>query len=162
MVKLGFHYIWFKIALAMGSVLGLVLLVQSVRTYYRVSEGEVHAYLRREAERQLQALPREAFDAELDQAQLRSMLEELRQEAPTKIAWIRLLDSEGKATIQVGNPVGPPLKITQASEGRPRPQGATRLIAVEVLLQATFGRGGFGPLPERKAARLRRAGCAWK
>ena len=145
MVKLGFHYIWFKLALAMGSLLGLVLLVQSVRTYYRVSEGEVHAYLRREAERQLDALPREAFDAELDQAQLRSMLEELRQDAPSKIAWIRLLDSEGKATIQVGNPVGPPLKITQASEGRATTPGGNPADPPSKLAQAPPGRGGFGP-----------------
>jgi serine phosphatase RsbU (regulator of sigma subunit) len=146
MVKLGFHYIWFKIALVMGSVLGLVLLVQSVRTYYRVSEGEVNAYLRREAGRQLDALPREAFDPEQDQAKLKSMLEELRQEAPSKIAWIRLLDSNGKATVQVGNPVGPPLKIVQAPEGIVPPPVGTAAVPPPKSGPAPFGRG-FGPTP---------------
>lgn len=149
MVKLGFRYIWFKIALAMGSVLGLVLLVQSVRTYYRVSEGEVHAYLRREAGRQLDALPREAFEAGLDEPKLKAMLEELRQEAPTKIAWIRLLDNEGKATIEVGKPVGPPLKIIQAPDGKAAPQGSTTAVVPPKSGAATFGRGGFA-LPETR------------
>jgi serine phosphatase RsbU (regulator of sigma subunit) len=151
MVKLGFHYIWFKLALAMGSVLGLVLLVQSVRTYYRVSDRDVNAYLSQEARRQLDALPREAFDAELDQAKLKSMLEDLRQEAPSKIAWVRLLDSEGKATIEVGKPVGPPLKLIQAPAGKASPQGSATAVPAPKSGPVPFGRGGFGPLPEAQS-----------
>ena len=152
MVKLGFHYIWFKIALAMGSVLGLVLLVQSVRTYYNVSQRAVIEELTREASRQRDALPREAFDPELDQAKLKSMLEELRQEAPSKIAWIRLLDNEGKATIEVGKPVGPPLKLVQAPEAKASPQGGAVAVSPPKSGAASFGRGGFGPpLPEAES-----------
>jgi hypothetical protein len=148
MVKLGFHYIWFKIALAMGSVLGMVLLVQSVRTYYKVSEGEVNAYLRRETGRLFDTLPREAFDPELGQATLKSMLEEMSQEASGKIAWVRLLDNEGKATIQVGKPVGPPLKLVPAPGGKAATQGGTPAVSPSKPGQAPPGRGGFGPLPE--------------
>jgi serine phosphatase RsbU (regulator of sigma subunit) len=149
MVKLGFHYIWFKLALVMGSVLGLVLLVQSVRTYYRVSERNVIEELSREATRQRDALPREAFDPEQDQAKLKSLLAELRQESPSKIAWVRLLDSEGKVTIQVGNPVGPPSKSGQAPFGRglalPAPE--SRLTPegwVRVVVMRFFSRRGSG------------------
>jgi serine phosphatase RsbU (regulator of sigma subunit) len=125
MVKLGFHYIWFKIALAMGSLLGLVLLVQSVRTYYRVSGIAVNDELSRETRRQLDALPREAFDPDQNQAKLKTLLEELRQEAPSKVAWVRLLDSEGKATIQVGKPAGPPPKFISPPTNVPLPFGGT-------------------------------------
>jgi serine phosphatase RsbU (regulator of sigma subunit) len=147
MVKLGFHYIWFKLALAMGSVLGLVLLVQSVRTYYQVSQRDVIIELTREAARQRDALPREAFDPDIDQAKLKSMLEELRKGAPSKIAWIRLLDNEGKATIEVGKPVGPPVKIIRAPEGRATTPGGNPADPPSKLAQAPPGRGGFA-LPE--------------
>ena len=154
MVKLGFHYIWFKIALAMGSVLGLVLLVQSVRTYYRVSERAVNAELGREATRQRDALPREAFDPDQDQAKLKSMLDELRQESPGKIAWIRLLDSEGKSTLQVGNPLGPPPKLIPAPfgrglapgepESRQTPEGWVRVAVMRFTRRGLGGRGAAG------------------
>jgi serine phosphatase RsbU (regulator of sigma subunit) len=63
------------------------------------------------------------------------------------------LDNEGKATIEVGKPVGPPLKIMQAPDGKAAPQGGAAAVVPPKSGAATFGRGGFGltPLPEAES-----------
>ena len=43
MRPLGSRYIWLKLTLAMGFLLGLLLLVQSVVTYHQVSEASGHS-----------------------------------------------------------------------------------------------------------------------
>ncbi len=56
MAKLGLRYLWFKLALIAGSVLGLLLLLQSFITYYQASRDLVVEELRREAQREAQPL----------------------------------------------------------------------------------------------------------
>jgi len=53
MPPLGSRYIWLKLTLAVGSLLELLLLVQSVVTYYQVSRLLVTAELRREAQQHI-------------------------------------------------------------------------------------------------------------
>ena len=60
MAPLGLRYIWLKLTLAVGSALGLLLLVQSVVTYYQVSRILVRAELRREAQQHATSIEREA------------------------------------------------------------------------------------------------------
>ena len=113
----GIRYLWFKLALVGGSLLGILLLVQSIQTYFQVSRGMVLAELRREAQRQVGLLQREAARLGLrEPAELEPVLTEMQEEAPNRIAWIRILDSSGAVLAQAGNPVGPPLRP-------PQPQG---------------------------------------
>ena len=110
------RYFWFKLSLAGGSLLSLLILAQSIFSYYQVSTSLVSSELRRESQRQLALL--EATARGLSQnspasnadpsTQLLPLLNDLRQEAPKKIAWIKLLDGEGRTLVQSGNSVGPP------------------------------------------------------
>jgi hypothetical protein len=109
MHKLGPRYLWFNLALVVGSLLGVLLLVQSAVTYYQVSRYLFFAELRREAQRQVSLIAREASQLGFQEpAKLQPVLEEVRQETPNKIAWIRLIDRDGKVLIQSGSPVGSP------------------------------------------------------
>jgi sigma-B regulation protein RsbU (phosphoserine phosphatase) len=122
MLKLGARYIWFKFALVAGSLLGLLLLYQSFSTYYQVSRIMVLAELRREAQRQVNLLARDAIQVDFqDPANLRPVLDELRQEAPTRIAWIRLIDLGGHTLVQSGTPAGAPASIQPRQDGAPPP-----------------------------------------
>jgi serine phosphatase RsbU (regulator of sigma subunit) len=119
MAKLSIHYIWFKIALIMGLVLGLYLLVHSVQTYHRASVGTVAWQMGREATGQLMALPREAFNPATDPVKLKSLLDESRQEASGKIAWLRILDKDGAVVATAGTPEGQPIKLVAVPKNAP-------------------------------------------
>lgn len=155
----GIRYMWFKLALVGGSLLGILLLVQSIQTYYQVSRGMVLAELRREAQRQVGLLQREAARLGVrEPAELAPVLVEMQQDAPNRIAWIRILDSSGAVLAQGGTPVGPPVRPPEPQEMpadpflvpgeiRQTPEGK-----VWVTVQF-FGMGRrSGPLPTRGPA----------
>jgi sigma-B regulation protein RsbU (phosphoserine phosphatase) len=128
MLKLGLRYIWFKLALAAGSLLGLSLLVQSIGFYYQVSSGMVIQELRREAQRQEAALVRDAGRLGIrDPVALGEVLKEIRQEAPNKIAWIKVIDMAGHPLVQDGTSVGPPV-IPRF----PRPESEESALAPDI------------------------------
>lgn len=103
------RYLWFYLALALGSLLGLLLLVQSVMTYYQVSRFMIRAELRREAQRYVSALEREARRLKaIEPVELLAVLRELREETPQRIAWIRVIDAAGRTIVQDGDPAGEP------------------------------------------------------
>ncbi len=111
-MKLGPRHLWFKLALGIGSLLGLLLLAQSVYTYYQVSRSMVTAELRREAQRQADLLARDVFQlATQDAARLQPVLDELRKDAPNKIAWIRAIDFDGETVAASGLPASAPAKV---------------------------------------------------
>ena len=162
MIRLGFRYLWFKVSLAVGSVLGLVLLYQSFSTYYQVSRGLVIEDLRREASRQADSLVRLARESGIrEPAELGDVLEEILQESPNKIAWFQVIDAKGQVLLQKGKPVGVP---PEPEPERP-PEGAERrvrapdirktdegevLVTVNALrrrLPPPAGAFGRGPLP---------------
>jgi len=125
MPKLGPRYLWFKVALVAGSLLGLLLLFQSFSTYYQVSRIMVLAELRREAQRQVNLLTRDAVQIGFqDTAKLQSVLDELRQEAPNRIAWIRVIEPDGDTLVQTGSPVGGQAAIRRPQEGAEGPPPA--------------------------------------
>lgn len=110
----GIRYLWFKLALVGGSLLGIVLLVQSIQTYLQVSRGMVLAELRREAQRQVGLLQREAARLGVwEPSQLAPILQEMRDEAPSRIAWIRIVDNSGQVLAEAGRPVGPPMRLPE-------------------------------------------------
>ena len=54
------RHIWLKLTLAVGSLLGRLLLVQSVVTYYQVSRVLVTVELRKEAQQHVASIERES------------------------------------------------------------------------------------------------------
>jgi hypothetical protein len=122
MRPLGLRSIWLKLTLAVGSLLGVLLLVQSVVTYYQVSKVLVLAELRRETQQQAASIEREARSLGVrDPVGLSQVIQDIRQDPPEKIAWVRITDIAGHALVQSGDPIGPPFsteRLRQALDGR--------------------------------------------
>ncbi|HSW50593.1 MAG TPA: PP2C family protein-serine/threonine phosphatase [Bryobacteraceae bacterium] len=122
MVKLSARYLWFKLALVVGSLLGLLLLYESFTTYYQVSRIMVLAELRREAQRQANLVARDVVQVGFeDTAKLRAVLDELHHESPNRIAWIRVIGPAGATVAQSGTPVGSPPRPRRPQEGMEGP-----------------------------------------
>lgn len=138
--NIGFHF-----SLAVGSLLGVLLLVQSIATYYQVSRILVTAELRRQALRQTAAVERSSqWLGVREPADLSPVLKEIREEEPLKIAWIRVIDIAGNALIQDGSPVGSPIRpeklrrttdgTTSASEVRNTARGKVEVSLLQLRL----------------------------
>jgi hypothetical protein len=158
MPKLGTRYLWFKFALVAGSLLGLLLLFQSFATYYQVSRIMVLAELRREAQRQVNLIARDAVQIDFqDTAKWQSVLDELRQEAPNRIAWIRVMEPSGDTMVQTGNPTGAarrPQRPQDGAEGPPpadirqTPAGQVLVTVLPLRGRRPLGEPGIRP-PDR-------------
>jgi hypothetical protein len=106
--------IWFRLALAVGTLLGVMLLVQAVSNYYQVTQTLVITELEQDARRRVATLQREARLGNFeDMSQLRRALQENRKDAPGAIAWIKVIDITNQILLQDGSPVGPPLTADQ-------------------------------------------------
>jgi serine phosphatase RsbU (regulator of sigma subunit) len=152
------HYVWFKLLLIVGSLLGLLLVVQSIRNYRFVSQRLVREQLRRDAVRQVTFVERHARQAAIrDPADLGKLLEEVRGEAEQQIAWIRLIDRNGEVLAESGDAVGPPvlpgdlrLRRDSGEDGSEMRQTPSGEVLVTVLpFRYRFGnrRPGFGQRP---------------
>src|SRR5476651_237690 len=86
-------YFWVKVSIAFGLILGLLLLAQTVGTYRYVSRSMVRQEAQSEADRKATALGR---PRSRDAALLTATIDELIKEEPTKIAWMRVLGTDGK------------------------------------------------------------------
>ena len=145
MVRFRPRYLWFYLSLVLGSLLGLLLLAQSIATYYQVSRFMIAAELRREAQRHVSTLEREARRLNVTEPlELLALLRELREEAPQRIAWIRVIDAAGNTIVQEGEPVGEPFPAqrlwmafelaTPISEIRTTPRGNVLVTVLPLRL----------------------------
>jgi sigma-B regulation protein RsbU (phosphoserine phosphatase) len=109
MKKFAWGYVWLRILLATGLLLGLLLLAQSVVTYYQVTKVLVTAELRRQAQQYVMSIEREGRRLGIrDPADLNSLLDDMRQYASNKIAWVIVTDMTGHTLVRSGNAVGAP------------------------------------------------------
>ncbi len=151
-------YIRVKIAIAFGLVLGLLLLAQTVGTYRYVARSMVRQEARNEADRKSQSLARALrLTGARELSSLSPVMDELIREAPTKIAWMRVLDTNGKIVASGGSPEDAPKWTADSLRGAVGGRGvraddmrSTR--SGEVLLSVSplrfiGGRGGGGPVP---------------
>jgi hypothetical protein len=107
--KAGLGHMWLRLLFTIGVLLGLLLLIQSVATYYQVTRIMVTAGLRREAQQHVISIEREARRLGIrNAAELSPLLDEIRQDAPGKIAWVRVTDMMGRTLVHSGNAVGAP------------------------------------------------------
>jgi serine phosphatase RsbU (regulator of sigma subunit) len=148
------RYFLFKASIALGVLLGLVLLFQTVWTYRIVATIMVRQEAKREADRKMQAIIRGSRPAaNRDIATLHPLMDELVKEAPQQIAWMRILDMTGKELVASGKTAGAPVysadtldKIVEdrdrLPQSRPTPAGAV-LVTLNPLFVG-LPRGGRG------------------
>jgi serine phosphatase RsbU (regulator of sigma subunit) len=109
------RYFWFKASIALGMLLGLVLLAQSVLTYRFVAGSMVRLEAKREADRKMQAIIRGSRPAgNRDTTTLHPLMDELVKEAPQQIAWMRILNMAGKEIVESGRTAGAPVYAPDA------------------------------------------------
>jgi hypothetical protein len=102
-------FFWFRISIAFGLLLGLLLLVQTLLTYRYVSRSLVRQEAQREADRRMQSIARTArLTGSRDPATLTPVLNEIVHEAPTQLAWIRILRFDGKVLAESESPAEAP------------------------------------------------------
>jgi hypothetical protein len=151
-------YFWVKISIAFGLILGLLLLVQTVGTYRYVSRSMVRQEAQNEADRRALSMPRALrLTGSRDPASLGSVIEELIKEAPEKIAWMRILSTDGKVVASGGNLKDAPQwtadSLRAAAGGRGARQDMRKtesgdvLLTISPLLRGGFGRNGPGGPP---------------
>lgn len=111
------RYLLFKVFLVIGVLLGVLLLVQSIRNYRYVSGQLARAELNREASVHLNRILYLARQADAtEDPTLAGTLREYLGEENAKIAWLRLISAEGEILAQAGEPTGPPLAPEKVRE----------------------------------------------
>jgi hypothetical protein len=111
-----------------GLLLGIVLLIQTVATYYYVAGALVRQEAQREADRTASSLSRAVrLSGANDAVHLAPIVSELRRERPQRVAWIRVVGSSGIVLAESGKPSGAPY-----SPERPGLPPQNRLTLTEV------------------------------
>jgi serine phosphatase RsbU (regulator of sigma subunit) len=143
-------YFWVKVSIGFGLLLGLLLLLQTVGTYRYVSRSMVRQEAQNEADRKVNAINRLLRNAARTPETYDSAIDELIRDAPQKVAWIRVLNSDG-TPIASGGKLDEAPKWTEESlrnemiaRGEQR-RDVRQTKAGEILLSVSpLGRGGFG------------------
>ncbi|MEP6714004.1 MAG: PP2C family protein-serine/threonine phosphatase [Terriglobia bacterium] len=143
-------YLWFKISILLGFVLGLLLLGQTVLTYRYVRSSLVRQEAAREADRRLLSIGRAArLTGTREWATLTPVLRELVQESHQQIAWIRILNGQGKVLAQSDPVEGAPVyteDILRRMFSTPQRRPEERIVHREgVLITLNPLRGGGPP-----------------
>jgi len=100
-------YIKLISAVAIGLLLGIVLLVQTVGTYYYVAGALVRQEAERDADRTASSLSRAVrLSGANDALHLAPIVSELRHERPQRVAWIRVVAPDGTVLAESGKPTG--------------------------------------------------------
>jgi hypothetical protein len=155
-------YFWVKISIAFGLILGLLLLAQTVGTYRYVSRSMVRQEAQNEADRRAMSLARLTRNGARDAPALTGYIEELIKEAPEKIAWIRILNNDGKEIAYGGDLSAAPRwtkeSLRAATTGRGPRQDVRTTESGDVLLTISplnrfGGRNGRGGPPQDNNAR---------
>jgi hypothetical protein len=147
------RYVKLIAAVIIGLLLGVVLLVQTVATYYYVAGALVRQEAQRDADRTASGLARAVrLAGAKDPARLEPIVNELRHERPQRVAWIRIIDADGKLLAESGKPSGAPytperpgfapenrLTLTAVREA----EGGKVLVTAYPLVLITSG----GPVP---------------
>lgn len=106
------RFVWFKIALALGIALGVLLLVQSISNYVLVSRRLMIDQMRRDAIRYVSYVERTVRQSRVQEPEkLAEILDELREESAGRISWIRITGPENKPIAASGTPEGEPFTI---------------------------------------------------
>jgi hypothetical protein len=134
--------LWFRVSIALGLLLGLLLLVQTLLTYHYVSRSLVRQEARREADRRTQSIARAArLTGSRDSATLTPVLREMVHEASAQLAWIRILRFDGTVLAEseaiAGAPQYRPGDLGRLLDNRERRQVERKTAAGDVIIIVT-------------------------
>ena len=163
--------VWFRVVVASGILLGVVLLVQTVATYVYVSGNLVTEAALSDAERRGQFLQRSLWRVDLtDSAAVESILTDALADWEETVGWVRVLDRSGDVLALGGAAatadfVGSEAMRGGAGENRDGPSyQITRTDLGSVLVMAVpfrFGLRQTSNLGGGAAAQGDAAGPAW-
>lgn len=146
---------WFKFALVLGCLLGVLLLFQSIFGYFFISRRLIEEQLYREAERQGMALERSVRQLRPQEAAgIATLIQDTARENPQKIAWVRVLDPGGRVVAQAGTPAAAapePGQLRKLFEERSR---------MAKMVETPRGKAMLAVLPLRVPVRPPEAGRA--
>jgi len=158
-------FLWFRLSILFGLLLGLLLLAQTVLTYRYVSRSLVRQEAQREADRRMQSIGRAArLTGSREPATLTPVLHELVHEAASQIAWIRILSMDGRVLAESEKtPEAPAYKSGElgrllANRERRAVERATAAGTVAIVVNPMrFGPPLFLRPPEDPASQIARA-----
>jgi serine phosphatase RsbU (regulator of sigma subunit) len=103
------QYLLVKASIAVGLLLGVLLLGQTVLTYRFVRTGMVRQEARREADRRVQSMIASSrLAGSRDAATLLPVIDDLVKGAPQQFAWARVLKMDGTVIVSSGKPANAP------------------------------------------------------
>ena len=103
-----------KFAIGGGILLAILLLAQTVSTYFFVYDRVVADEAAREADRKQTLLAQRATAARADTPdQLEPLVKQFRREFPNQVAWIRIFGADAHVIAQAGEPQTKPLSESQ-------------------------------------------------
>ncbi len=143
-------YFWVKVSIGLGLILGLLLLVQTVGTYRYVSRSMVRQEAQAEADRKVTGINRLLRNTSREATDYKAAIDEVLRDSPQTVAWLRILNSDGKVIASAGNLSEAPkwtaeaLRNEMVQRGQQH-QDVRQTKAGEILLSVSpIGRGGFG------------------
>ena len=144
------RYLLFKASIALGLVLGLLLLGQTVLTYRYVRTGMVRLEAKREADRRIQSLIASSrLAGNRDGAAFYPVIEEIVKGAPQQFVWVRVLDLDGAIITEAGKTdyaqAYKPGELTRILQDRERPPGIRTTPSGNILVDLSTIRIGSPP-----------------
>jgi serine phosphatase RsbU (regulator of sigma subunit) len=147
--------LWFRLSIGFGGLLALLLLAQTLATYNFVSRSLIRQEAVRDADRRVQTITRMARQAAVTEpAKLTAILNELVKDDADQIAWIRIINFEGRVLAAGGDtsPAGAykPGEIGKLMGDRERIPAEVNTNsgrAFVILNPVRFGALGFGRGP---------------
>lgn len=159
------RYLLFKLSIAFGLLLGLILLADTVMTYRYVSNVLVRQEAQREAQRKALSIGRAARLTHASEPQeLEAVLDELVRESPQEIAWMRIVAADGRVLAQTAKArtgvIIPPDRFRRVFGNRDRIPEPLEIEAGKIVIVSQpfrmmgppprFGRGDGGARPPRR------------
>ncbi len=103
--KVKYSQLGVKVAIGCGIILGLLLLIQTIATYFFVYDKVVHDQAYQEVQRKEAAIVKAAIAANLsDVHSISPVLNEVENDSPQELAWIRVITLDGQVVAKAGIP----------------------------------------------------------
>ncbi len=158
-------FLWFRLSIAFGSALAILLIVETTATYFYVRHTLVRQEAQREAERRLQSVSRAGrLTNSRVSSTLNPVLHEMVHESEQTIAWMRIVNMNGKVLAEserVEDVAKPPVykhedlrKLLGGREGPPTSLATEQGRVVIVLMPLRFGPPQTHHPPDDPAAEI--------
>ncbi len=134
-------FLWFRLSIALGICLGLLLIAETLSTYVYVSHALVLQEAQREADRRMQSVARAGrLTSSRHSSSLSPVLHEMVHESPKTLAWMRIVDIDGNVLAESEQVAGAPNYKREDFRHLPRTTEVGKLAVVVNPMR-------FGPPP---------------